>query len=129
MRLGATPRGIGFEGDLVVEATEEGLTTYRVGGMEGDIARLDLIAHRPPTLLQRMLGWWAERVLLYKGLAYVREPKGLTVYDVRDPSTPRRLAHYAAGGQYFHDMAVLPDGSILLAGTSLQIIEPVKLGR
>jgi ABC-type transport system involved in multi-copper enzyme maturation permease subunit len=129
MRLGATPGRIGFEGDLVVEATEEGLTTYRVGGMEVDIARLDLIARRPATPLRRMLDSSPRRVVLHEGLAYALEHEGLTVYDVRDPSTPRRLAHYAAGGQYFHDMAILPDGSIVLAGTSLQVIEPVKLGR
>jgi hypothetical protein len=129
MRVAAAGRVIDMEGDLLVEVNEDRLVTYRIGEIEADTARLELIGRRQATLLERFVNFDPKRLVLRNGLAYVLNfSNELSVYDVREPASPRRVAHYAAGGERFWDMAVLPDGSVLLAGAKVQIIEPVRLG-
>jgi hypothetical protein len=46
----------------------------------------------------------------------------LTVYDLRDPTRPRRIAHYAAPDERFFALAPLPDNRILMGGRQLHIV-------
>jgi len=120
-------RQIATDGDLMVVVTREGLTTYRVAGTDNGEARLELLGWRQATLLERGVRNPALNVALRGGLAYVVTGKtGMTVYDVSDPTRPRRARHFASPDQYFFAVDPLPDGRTLLAGEGLFVLSAAR---
>lgn len=110
----------------MVEVTSEGLTTYRVAEIDNGEARLELLGQRHDTLLERGARNPCLNMALRNGLAYVvTGQKGMTVYDVSDPTRPRRARHFASPDQYFFAVDPLPDGRTLLAGDDLFVLAPV----
>ena len=120
-----------FEGDLLVAARWNELTTYRLTGFQGNEANFQEVGCRRATTLERGLCVFGPaRVFLRDGLAYVllgvfNIQTGLTVYDVRRPERPRRVGHYVGPHGRFRALACLPGGRTLLAGRKLDVIAPV----
>lgn len=131
VRLTRTTDVVAFDGGLLVQVRrEEGVAAYRLGRVEGDVAYFEPLGRRQATPLERMVGKReADRVVVRNGRAYVlwyTSEAGLEVYDVRGPGAPRRIGHYIAPNEQINDLAVLDDGSVLLAGNTMTLLEPAR---
>jgi len=113
------------EGDLVVVAGREDLTTYRVTEIDEERAVLEMAGCRRATPLERYFARGVWDMVLRDGLAYVvraRSAAIVTVYDLRDPERPTLAGHYAAPKEQFDNVVVLPDGRAMLANRELHVI-------
>jgi len=127
LHLGFLGLWVALEDDIVVAATKDHLTTYRVTNYDQETAQLEKLGERRAAPLERIYTSHVMRILYHDGLVYALTwagtGRGLTVYDVRNPSRPRRIRHYAAPDEDIHDLAILPDGKVLLVGRNLHIVE------
>jgi len=115
-----------FSDGVLVAADGGGLSTFRLTGIEDDLAGFERVGRYRRSLLEEALMRQGYRVVLSKGLAYVLDRHGLTVYDVRRPEYPRRVGHYASAEDWFGDVVPLPDGRILVGGAKLHVLAAPK---
>ena len=114
-----------FEDDMLVIATAEHLTTYRLTELDQSTACFQKIARLHATPLELIVLNWPQRMILRDGLAYVLAG-GLYVYDVRDPEQPKRAGHYASPSESLLAISLLPDGRVLAAGQKIHILDPPR---
>ena len=115
---------------LVVMAPRKHLTTYRIIPETADYVRLEMLGRRFVTPLERIVGNWPRKLAVRDGLAFLiggTGYRGVTVFDLRDPTRPRRVGHYAAPGEYFNDIVPLPGGRVLVADKNLHVLAAPRL--
>jgi hypothetical protein len=87
-----------YADDLLYMSTEAGLEIHRLTPTSTGELQDELIGQRHMTPLERLAGRRPHELLLRQGLLYEADNRfGLLVYDVSDPTRPRRAYH--ASGQ------------------------------
>jgi len=99
---------------------------HRLEKMGNGIATFIQIGEMNPTPLERIWTFaygspWVQQAAIKDGLAYALDNDSLTVYDLRDPTCPRRTGHFAAA-HALKAFAFLPDHQLALGGRALYIL-------
>ncbi len=125
-------RRFALVGSRLVCLGRDGLTVSELQPGQ-DLSRAHWVAfaqagqHRTlPLLAYRSNGSESVAVDAQAGVVYftLRTLGGaVTAYDVRDPSRPRRIGHYAVPEGHFSVVTALPDGRALLGGADLSIVK------
>jgi len=113
--VGRQPRNLSVD-VFRYTATEPMLTFERVG-------------HRAPTPLERLVTGAAVDAVTHNGFLYVlvHEPQhGMVAFDLRDPTRPRKVGHFAAPGAKLYAITATTDGRIVLGGTKLYVFEALR---
>jgi len=122
---------LAYANDLLVAATRQGITTYRMVDMDKEFVRFERLGHARVSSLQRLAGFYPRQVIIHGDFAYVLNFEtgiggGMLAFDIRRPERPRQVGHYAAPKERFFAMAPLPNGKILVGGHSLHIVNPPR---
>jgi ABC-type transport system involved in multi-copper enzyme maturation permease subunit len=122
---------LAYVDDLLVAATRQGISTYRIVDLDKELVRFELLGHVRVSPLQRLAGFYSLQLMIHGDFAYVLNDEtgiggGMIAFDIRDPEHPRQAGHYAAPGERFLSMAPLPGGDILVGGNNLHIVNPPK---
>jgi len=125
--------GLALHEDLLVKVGQRygDLNVYRLVELDESHARFELLGERRGLPLERLLkGNWFKDIIVKDGVVYaIQQAFGsvLTVYDIRNPSRPKRVGHFIEPAQPLGAIAVLPDGGVLAAGTRLSLLAPPNL--
>ena len=122
---------LAYANDLLVAATRQGITTYRIVDMDKERVRFELLGHVRVSPLQRLAGFYSLQLMIHGDFAYVVNDEtgignGMLAFDIRDPERPRQVGHYAAPKERFFAMAPLPNDNILVGGNSLHVVNPPR---
>jgi len=120
-----------YDDNVLVVATREHISTYRIQDLAAECVNFTLIGRRMVNPLKRFAGFSPKQIIIQNGLAYVLDTEhsfgGLTVFDIRNAKRPRRIGHYGAPEEQFFAMTVLPNNRILVGGQNLHIVVPPRL--
>jgi hypothetical protein len=126
LALGLSNQRAAMEGDLLIGASEKDVSAYRLSTIDDKTARFILEGRMEHSPLERLFGCYASGIQTINGLAYVQESRigvGMSVYDVRDPTKPRSIGHFAAPKASILSVAHLPGGELLLAADRLYVLK------
>ncbi|MGB7160181.1 MAG: hypothetical protein WBD40_19090 [Tepidisphaeraceae bacterium] len=112
-------------GDLLVRATENALSTYRLVQLDSANARFELLGRCEFTPLERLMGTYVTNMTVIDGRVYARQ-RGVAVFDVTDPSKPRRAGHFVIPGTSGMKVARLADGNVMVVADRSYILTPPK---
>ncbi|NLX60558.1 MAG: hypothetical protein GXY74_15890 [Phycisphaerae bacterium] len=129
---GKTDHPDAWDGNLMasISGDRASVATHRVT-FEGNAVHIALLGERRSTPLESRVGRFGDCSAIRGRYFYATTHSlstGVTVFDVSDPTRPRRAAFYAAGPDWSMPMVVLDDGRILLGGNELHVIKPVPGG-
>lgn len=120
------PDSTALDGSLCLSAGRDSLQVFEVADYGDETALLVQLGKRTMTPLQRFRYNSPLQVELRNGFAYVVQGRGVSVFDFRDPSHPKRTGHYMAPREYLRCLSVLEDGRVLAGGNNLHLLTPPR---
>ncbi len=112
-----------LEDELLVAHSARQLTTYRLVEVDQEAARFQMVGCRDAPALEHLFLGRTRQLRLRNGFLFVQRlgfNGALSVYDVRDPTEPRRVSHYAAEG--LRTFALLDNDTILAGGDRIHVL-------
>jgi hypothetical protein len=124
--LGSSFGSTVLDGSLLLTVDRDALEVYEVIDLKENLALLVQLGTRTMTPLERFWQSSAWQANLVDGIAYVAQGGGLSVFDLHDPTNPKRTGHYRAPTEHFRCLSVLEDGRVLAGGNNLHLLAPPR---
>ena len=115
-----------LDGSLLLLVNQDVLGVYEVVDLNEERADLVQVGRRNKTPLERFWQSGSSQAELVGGVAYLAQGGGLSLYDVQNPTHPKRIGHYQAPTDRFRCFSLLEDGRVLAGGNNLHLLAPVR---
>jgi hypothetical protein len=130
-----------LDGDVLCIADREAIDTWRLIRIDERIAQFEHTGHYEPALLEHVFGSWWPSPVAANGFVYLTgelsartggftfDAPRINVFDVRNPTRPQQVGHFAVPGKTGPVVGPLPDGRALVgADNTLYLVGKPKGG-